>query len=347
MRRLGQITSAPDRLDIATRRERLRGRVEWFNATAYNMLPALQKIPITNHELLPLDDEESEDDEDPFGCGFEELFHGEPESRSLLLPSTLGKDVCIKWRLTDAMNKEMSLREGQANDALEGLRQGIGEKSFMYRERLRHARGIQQTTRARSGIRNIGRTLNNHRRVYGFARRALIALAGNEGTQVVKYQPVTLKDLKASTVIYDLNSPETRKTPLAWFWNAESSIGAPAEEGLLSECENSRLSTNDRRLTGYSVYRVHWLVAKAQYDRWTEEVQITSSEMEWTTRYFLTQSLKWSTRRDQQMAEGMNVSAGHVCYADRQACMWSSFAMHAQNRYQAVSASYQYISSPT
>ena len=170
IRRAQGLWSKSDKLELAKRRERLRSRIDAFNDTASSYLRGLHRVEDMVEEVSPLDDEATDEEEEQPFAPADECFTGEPETTVLLLPSSLGYDACVQLKLEAVMEKEIKLREGQANDALDGLRQGIGEKSFMFREHLRVAKGVQQTTRARSRIMAVDRTLTNHRCIYGFAR---------------------------------------------------------------------------------------------------------------------------------------------------------------------------------
>ena len=168
-----------------------------------------------------MEDEQSDEEEDPFALTDSEMT-GEPETMMLLLPSSLGYDACIKLKLKAVMEKEIKLLEGQANDALHGLQQSIGEKSFMFREWLRFAKGIQQTTWARSRIMAVDQTLTHQQCVYGFAQQALITMGAEVEGETATYKPVTHLDLKASALIYNINEPGQGNAKRAWFWAMNS-----------------------------------------------------------------------------------------------------------------------------
>ena len=68
------------------------------------------------------------------------------------------------------------------------------------------------------------------------------------------------------------------------------------------------------------VYRVHWLRAKAKFDRAQEQLVLLLHEMNWTLAYFKHQSDRWLTRKT--AAEEANM-VGHACYAAKQRCLWS------------------------
>jgi hypothetical protein len=94
-----------------------------------------------------------------------------------------------------------------------------------------------------------------------------------------------------------------------------------------------------------SVYRVHWLASKETSQRWQEEFDITTREMEWTSRFFIGKAGQWAANRDRLLTDGHKPTSGVICYAERQRSMWNDFAAHAQQRYQEVNKSYEYIQS--
>jgi hypothetical protein len=241
IRRLHGLWSKADKLEIAKRRARLRSRIDAFNDMAQMFLRGIHRLDDLKDDMITLDDEATDDDDDPFAPPDVDSCVGEAELVALRLPSTLGRETCVKLKLKDIIDKEFSLRKGQANDALGGLRQSIGEKSFMYREHLRHAKGIKQTTRARTRITAVDRTLTMHRCVYALARRALLKLAADSAAVSAEYQPVTRADLKASSIIYNINEPGSRHGKLAWFWSTNKVNSETAEGELLTECKITKL----------------------------------------------------------------------------------------------------------
>ena len=62
-----------------------------------------------------------------------------------------------------------------------------------------------------------------------------------------------------------------------------------------------------------AVQRVHWLRARAQKNRWDEELLLLKYEMEWTTRALLHKARVW-----QERFEEPNADPGLKAYAARQ-----------------------------
>jgi len=75
-----------------------------------------------------------------------------------------------------------------------------------------------------------------------------------------------------------------------------------------------------------AVYRINWLRARAQNNRWTEELSLTKHEMEWTVRWYVYMAKKWKSRRDVRD----QVSLGHIAYAEKQMAMWNELGRVAQ-----------------
>ncbi|KAF9521380.1 hypothetical protein CPB83DRAFT_751286, partial [Crepidotus variabilis] len=68
------------------------------------------------------------------------------------------------------------------------------------------------------------------------------------------------------------------------------------------------------------VYRLHWLRARAQRDRWAEELENTEHEMTRTVLFFIHQAAVWKKYR--AVAE-QNQSGGEVAYCEQQIHMWN------------------------
>jgi len=82
-----------------------------------------------------------------------------------------------------------------------------------------------------------------------------------------------------------------------------------------------------------SVYRVHWLRAKARHDRSWEELILIRHEMTWTIEYFNYQLLRWSHHYE---AINTIMQPGHAAYAVRLMQMWLAFADHAKATFQPL-----------
>jgi len=73
---------------------------------------------------------------------------------------------------------------------------------------------------------------------------------------------------------------------------------------------------------GPSVYQVNWLRARAQNNQWTEELNLTFHEMEWTVRWYVHKAEQWQSRRNAEEGAG-TASRGCRAYAEKQMAMWN------------------------
>jgi hypothetical protein len=86
------------------------------------------------------------------------------------------------------------------------------------------------------------------------------------------------------------------------------------------------------------VQRVHWLRARAQKNRWQEELILVGYEMEWTTRYFLHRAGNWKAMLVQE-----DLPVGPKAYAARQAAQWEDLAFDAEQAFRIVNRKYIHV----
>ena len=186
-------------------------------------------------------DNDADDLDDPEGCPPEALTGAieadilEAEKVPIILPSLLGLQRCLDANMRDIVEKEISLRQGQANDALQGLRMAIGKKSFLFRTKLRAAKSKVQKLRSWDDIGAVTGSVQHQARIYRKARLALLRL-GTSDEIMKNYQVLKPEDLKSCTVIVDPNARGQRNAKLAWFWSIDVA-GDSLDNELMQECE--------------------------------------------------------------------------------------------------------------
>lgn len=87
-----------------------------------------------------------------------------------------------------------------------------------------------------------------------------------------------------------------------------------------------------------AVQRVHWLRARAQRNRWNEELTLVQYEMEWTTRYFGHRADQWKQRFHHP-----EVGPGPKAYAARMVAQWSHMAFDANRVFKGINREYQMV----
>ena len=84
------------------------------------------------------------------------------------------------------------------------------------------------------------------------------------------------------------------------------------------------------------VYRVHWLRARAQLNRWQEEVTLTRNEMHWVINYFTFRQSQWLSWQSLYP----DMTPGHHAYAERQKAMWVEIGEQARRVFQMIWADF-------
>lgn len=80
------------------------------------------------------------------------------------------------------------------------------------------------------------------------------------------------------------------------------------------------------------VYRVNWLRARARAQRWSEEREIVTKEMEWAIRTFRYMGGVWEIRAEKMGKE----KPGHKAYAARETDRWKRWAGVAKTEFARV-----------
>jgi hypothetical protein len=255
IRQQGPLLSKADKLKIATKRQNLDTRLDSFIAQSEQFvnnltLDALQTMydlpPKSVPSLQPPDYETDSGDDNlnnPFISPQLPVLVHTAEIRPLPLPSTFDVVQLTSLGLDSLAAKELKLREGQANDELQGVRMALGEKSFLFRKDVRLAQSKLKKGRAWSKVHKISRRVQAHRQVYHAARAAMISLGCSTEMQA-KYQVLRRNQLKVSTAAVrggtGTGSTESgsrrQNEPLAWFWtmNIQADVEASA---MLKECK--------------------------------------------------------------------------------------------------------------
>jgi hypothetical protein len=209
-------------------------------------LPTLEEVDLKpmEDELIDTPTEESVEPEDLEDGSLDEDFFDEeddndeaisdhPEVVILPLPSNIisaklgPSHECLR-------SVERELRKGQANDALEGLRMGLANKSLLLLTDVNKSTSTKESTRAWASVRNAQSQILVHAHAYQRARKALQCIGTPE--DLIIYQKLENRDL---VVVKDITFAKRfgqGSDSLAWFWR----IG-PGEDQLtgqwMEECE--------------------------------------------------------------------------------------------------------------
>ncbi|KAG2361674.1 hypothetical protein BDR07DRAFT_1230316, partial [Suillus spraguei] len=309
--RIGRRSMETQRLDIAQQCDRLQGQIDEFTQSALTHLgegfDADDDPDDLNIDIL----DDINDDLADF-TETSDAWTNSPELTIIPLPSNLGVEHCRRCMAEDLILLEMSLHEGQANDALHNLRIHLCNKAILFRTTVRQAKYQALKTRAWSQVTSVQQAVSLHASIYTKTRKQMIQLEPGPD-QLQKYKPLLCEQLKISTAVGDPNARGQQNESLAWFWSVEVDMEGP--ENLWNE----------------EFYQVHWLRAKALRDRWMEEISLVQSEMDWTCNFFLWKATQWGAQMQELLLKQL---PGHACYAGRQSQMYSLLAQDAQAAFQ-------------
>jgi hypothetical protein len=155
--------TASESFTITQHRQHLQEKIDQFHKGLAIMGTNLPEVSArytstTKHadDLDQLDLDEGDDEGAWLAADDEEIGEEEPEitpeNIPLYLPSafTAIQRKSLAWQ--ELGNMELQLREGQANDLLERLRECLAEKSLRFRTEVRPANGQKKSTRAWGSI---------------------------------------------------------------------------------------------------------------------------------------------------------------------------------------------------
>lgn len=250
-RSLGARPSLAERKSLIERRDRLSSRISAWEkrSTIYVAGENIKWRSIRSTTIrradVPEEDSEGGEEEDEV-----EVERGEfrddstrpPEVWPLRFPSLLAAGEGDRLSLRRLRAQEAALRKGQVNDALEGLRMALGEKSLRFRTDVRNARSQRTKLKSWDQVNKQDALAKKHKRAYDRARSALLHLdVDREYLETLR--DITPQDMKMSGDVIEENRVGQRSEELAWFWRLS---GSPAADEInhsprLKECKWARL----------------------------------------------------------------------------------------------------------
>lgn len=227
-------------LKVGRSRARLSKKVKDFLLISNSFLPPHEEFDLRlfEDEVIDTPPEESVEPEEVLDgaldedIGYEDEDESEspsvlPESVVLPLPSNIISAQPIP-SIAPMISTENELRKGQANDALEGIRIGLANKSLLLQTGVNLSTSTKQSTRAWDSVRNAQSQVLVHARSYQRAWRAIQSIGSSEDK--VMYQKLEGGDL---VVVKDITMAKRfgqGRDALAWFWR----IG-PREDEITGE----------------------------------------------------------------------------------------------------------------
>ena len=161
----------------------------------------------------------------------------QPELRKILLPSWMKRVELLQAGLEHMESQEAELRVGQMNDALQGLRIALGEKSLLLRTDVRNNKAQKMVGRAWARVKKEDEKVQKYLRAYNRTREALSRL-NPEHIMLQKFKAIRKDDLKMSGDIVEENRIGQRNDTLSWIWRIEGDMEVD-DEGCprMEECK--------------------------------------------------------------------------------------------------------------
>ncbi|PPQ93197.1 hypothetical protein CVT25_007856 [Psilocybe cyanescens] len=238
---------------------------------------------------------------------------------------------------------ELGARIKQATGHLDQIHELIAEKSFLYSSVYRDApnKGVQ--TRAWATIKAANHKISFHSQVYTHCRVQLIRL-GVDNMTLRKLRVLKKEDVRGSTMILNPNLAGSTTLRLSWIWHSVSQRLLPrmrrqnADSGAVPSSDedagNLAMEEETDPATILEFKHVHWLCARAQFQRWDEEKTLVSYEMHWTVSYFINKSRLWKSAATAPGRDSVPLLPGVVAYAHWQSDLWHQLALIADQSFQ-------------
>ena len=228
--------SATEKAELLERRRRLILRITSFERkgnACFKLDDDVRWMTDVNGEGEEEEDSHYSDESD-----VEDVPEDMPETRALALPSSLAPGEIEQLGLVDLARQESALRQGQINDALEGLRMALGEKSLLYRTEVRNLKSQRTSLRAWQNVNKQDLVAKGHKRAYDRARKALMRL-DIDRDYLSTLHDITPEDMKMSGDVTEENRTGQRSSTLAWFWRLGSDVAMEEVEAnpRMKECE--------------------------------------------------------------------------------------------------------------
>ncbi|KAJ6484517.1 hypothetical protein C8R47DRAFT_1073122 [Mycena vitilis] len=248
-----------------------------------------------------------------------------PESTRLFMPSEIEKaDLRGKACAMGLPEIERRMRKGEAEDALEKIRNGLRTRTMTNRYKLRNWTGQGMMTKAQGLLREINIKIQMARVRYMYARVALLRLWGHgsweerlrvlneDDVRALNERALTTEEKKQNEHWAELGGAVieggiARATgvatgegshTLSWIWYTAAGVAEEGDEGL------------------HEALRVEWCRAYARTRRYGEEVRLIREEMRRTIAYGYWAAAEWDALAIEELeASSAELTEGRRGYA--------------------------------
>ncbi|KAH9478642.1 hypothetical protein JR316_0009099 [Psilocybe cubensis] len=236
---------------------------------------------------------------------------------------------------------ELKAQISQARSLLDQLRERIAERSFQYSDIVRHAPRKGVRTRGYAAAKELKDQIFLHAQAYSHCRSCLVQLGADVST-LQEFRILTKDDVKSSTAVINPNIAGSTKFRLSWIWYSINQRLGPRwalDPNADSAADPYSIGEDADPATVLEFKRVHWLRARALYNRWLEEETLVRYEMRWTVLFFLHKSKWWLDTINGDRA----LTPGATAYAHRQSQMYKRLALIGDHYFKQTNVNYTSI----
>ncbi|KAJ7238457.1 hypothetical protein C8J57DRAFT_1439079 [Mycena rebaudengoi] len=277
----------------------------------------------------------------------------EAESLRLFLPSDItderGRKAACAVGLPEV---EEALREAEALDVLEDLRQGLRTRTMTNRFRIRNLTGQRVLTRGQGILRQIAVRIHKAKLRYRYAWNALVRLRGHTGAWEKRLRVLRDEDVEALGE-RALTAEEAAGAEQLWRLGTVIEGGVAAAGAVVAGETNNTLSwiwydvkkgrdgePDENNLI--EALRVEWCKGFSRMHRWQEDMVLVEEEMRRTIELGRFMAGVWATRAtartegaDRELKEGLVAYAlEHVDRKERTCmmleCKWEGIQRKGQ-----------------
>ncbi|PBK58531.1 hypothetical protein ARMSODRAFT_842227, partial [Armillaria solidipes] len=283
--------------EIRVARRNLSAEIRHYRKTQLQQMPDLGDIVAARKE----DDKEEKE-------------NVEVENEVLFLPSDLAQSEIQIGGLKKFADIKYKLREGQANEAIMMLSNSIIHCMLLNDTRRRHSRGVTMNLRSLKYVNGIAKKKNGYATAYRQARIALLQLSDTE--ELEDFPKLESSDLYAKNAAGARGLGEGSVTD-SWIWTYGRLKG---------------MSDADKNDFRHATFKVQWFRARADMDRWIEEVEILEEEFRRFIRACDKMSQVWKDLSEDRPQHYSPVS-GHRVYAMEKSTMYWTMAQRARKAF--------------
>ncbi|KAJ7834177.1 hypothetical protein B0H13DRAFT_2370006 [Mycena leptocephala] len=225
----------------------------------------------------------------------------QPEATRLFMPSDLSSDSARHKACAPGLDGvEKRLREGEAQEALTQLRQGLRTRTMTNRFKIRNWTGQRALTRGQGILRQINIKIHSAKLRYRYARQALLKLRGHGEWEKI-YRVLLDEDVRALNDRALREEEEARDEHLGALGVADglAATGAVAMgEGhrTLSWIWYTASTAEEGDAKLHEALRVEWAKAYSQSNRWREDLVVVEEEMRRTIQFGWFAERQWLER---------------------------------------------------